>query len=151
MARHLEYRRCVLGVFRNSQGGVLVCERMDAPGHWQLPQGGVDSGETEQQAIEREMFEELGTNQFKNLRMATACVSYDFPSNLTKFIAHKYRGQTQRWFLMEFENGVEPNLEKALTKEFSQWRWVSVQEAIDRVIDWKKEAYKQGFTLLDMI
>ena len=60
-----KYRSAVIGVFVDTSNNVLVLERADFPGSWQLPQGGVEEGESQLAAIKREMFEELGTSDFE--------------------------------------------------------------------------------------
>ena len=58
-----KYRKAVVGVFVNTSNEVLTLERSDFSGSWQLPQGGVDEGETLEDAVKREMFEELRTTR----------------------------------------------------------------------------------------
>ncbi len=138
-------RPCVLGVFRDANNNVLVCERADEPGSWQLPQGGVESGENAEQAVMREMEEELGVNQFKLVATALTTVDYTFPDTLQKPITKKFSGQSQIWYLLEFQSSCEPKLECAETREFVDWRWVSVQNALELAVDWKKDSYRRGF------
>ena len=57
------YRPCVLAVIVNQDNKILVGERADKPGVWQMPQGGVDAGETDEQALFRELAEEIGTSE----------------------------------------------------------------------------------------
>src|SRR4051812_30138702 len=59
-----KYRPCVLAVFANSAGQVLICERDQPRGSWQFPQGGIEAGESPEVAIFREMGEEIGTRDF---------------------------------------------------------------------------------------
>ena len=56
----IEYRSNVAGILRNAQGRILVCERAQVEGAWQFPQGGVDEGESLDEALRRELWEEIG-------------------------------------------------------------------------------------------
>ncbi len=143
----MDYRFGVVGVFTNSASQVLVCERSNRPGAWQFPQGGIDAGETPDQAMQREASEELGSDQFKILRKSADLTQYDFPEDATFPIAKKFRGQKHCWFHLEFIGSGSPNLEQS-DGEFQSYKWVSVQDSLDHVIDWKKEAYKHGLKIL---
>ena len=150
MNKPLAYRPCVLGVFRNKEGKVLICERSDPRGQWQLPQGGVDKDESEGNAIIREMSEELGTTKFKVIFTAKEYVAYDFPPEYNRPKAKLYRGQRQKWFLLEFTEGALPNLKDAHSEEFVDWKWVTIKEAIEEIVFWKRKAYVDGFKSLNL-
>lgn len=144
----LEYRPCVIAVFTNGDGRVLVAERSDAPGQWQLPQGGVDPGESPEQALRREMAEELGTDQFRILARGERPICYDFPPDLQAGIAKRFRGQKQQWFHVAFAEGARPDLERAEDDEFRDVAWVPVQDVVEAIIDFKKDAYREGLRML---
>lgn len=142
------YRKAVVGVFVNVSNQVLVLERTDFPGSWQLPQGGVDDGESEIDAIKREMFEELGTREFEVVSSIDKTTIYDFPDDLDAKIAKKYSGQSLKWFLLKFNSMAEPDLDSAQDKEFRDFKWVDWINACESITQWKKEAYFEGFELL---
>ena len=142
-----EYRPCVVAVFTNSAGQVLVGERSDCPGAWQFPQGGIDPGESALNALYREMREEIGCDSFRIKREAAGLIKYRFPSEMTSKIAKKWLGQSQIWFLVEFDQGAVPNLSIA-EGEFANLAWRSVSDVIDGIILWKKETYIEGLTKL---
>lgn len=148
----LPFRLNVAGVFRNSQGNVLVCERTDAKGAWQIPQGGMENNETPEQAIVREMREELGVSDVTIVKRAVGSVRYEFPEEVRGKIrmAQKYCGQEQVWFLLDLPRGVEVDLSKG-DGEFCAHKWVSVKEAMAGCIDWKKDAYHWGFKGLGLV
>ncbi|MEY4631964.1 MAG: hypothetical protein RIQ81_2084 [Pseudomonadota bacterium] len=143
------FRQSVVGVFINDEGKVLLGERSDAPGAWQLPQGGVDPGESHDQAIVREMREELGVNGFDIIRRATEMCSYEFPPTLPAGIAKNFRGQEQQWYLLRFQDHKFPDL-AAADGEFRAVAWQPVTAAIDGVIEWKRDCYRKGFRLLGL-
>ncbi len=147
---NLKYRPCVLAVFTNSKGEVLVAERTSPRGAWQFPQGGIDEDEVPVKALYREMGEELGVAKFDIVRQSIAPIRYEFPKNLATPIAQEYCGQEQTWFLTKFHAGEIPSLEKATHKEFIAWEWVSPDEALSRVVPFKREAYVKGLRALSI-
>ena len=142
------YRKAVVGVFVNVSNKVLILERADIPGSWQLPQGGVDHGENVSQALKREMTEELGTSEFEILKTADGSTQYDFPTEVMSPIANDFNGQSLWWHLLKFKSGALPQLDKAIDKEFSSFQWVEWEVACDKIVYWKKEAYLTGFKML---
>lgn len=147
--REKPFRQSVVGVFINEQGKILLGERSDSPGAWQLPQGGVDPGENHEQAIQREMREELGVSGLEIIRRADQKCSYEFPDNLPAGITKEYRGQEQQWYLLRLRDGEIPDLSVS-DGEFRAVAWTTVAAAIDRVIDWKRDCYRAGFRLLGL-
>ena len=101
----MKYRRGI-GIFLiNSEKKLWVGKRIDNKNnYWQMPQGGIDKYETEEQAMKREMFEEVGINDsFEILGMSKNLLSYDLPKEIIKFVWNgKYIGQSQRWFFCKF-------------------------------------------------
>src|ERR1700761_2665758 len=101
----LPYRQGVGLCLLNREGMVLVAERRDRPGAWQMPQGGVQKGEEPAKAALRELKEEIGTAAAEIIATIPEKLAYDFPDWLRhgKDDAHavyrgKYRGQEQTWF-----------------------------------------------------
>lgn len=143
----LEYRSSVIAVFTNDRSEVLVGERGDHAGAYQLPQGGIEPGESAVNALFREMEEELGCSAFSIVASATNPIRYRFPPELTTKIARKYCGQSQQWFLTKFHEGSGPDLAKA-DKEFRAFAWWPAQRVVDEIVDWKRAAYREGFKAL---
>ncbi len=143
------YRPCVVGVFRNQQGLLLVGRRSDLPA-WQFPQGGIDSGEIPEEALYREMLEELGCDKFRILYASSHTITYDFPADLSTRVSRRYRGQRQYWFLCEFSADARPDLSKASSREFDDLGWISREEILGQIIAWKKQAYLDGLKALNL-
>lgn len=144
----LPLRPCVVGVFVNDEGLLLVGERSDAPGAFQFPQGGIDPGESPQEALVREMREEIGVQRFEIVRAAAEWLGYDFPPNFHAKVARKFRGQTQKWFLLRLFSGELPDLSNATDQEFTSLRWMERDAIVRGVISWKRDAYSRGLQLL---
>lgn len=149
MTQATDYRPNVVGVFINDQNEFLVGKRVDLQGVWQFPQGGIDANETPEQAIKREMWEEIGVKNFAILRKAKKTVRYDFPEKYLKnSIKGNYKGQEQTWFLLKLNEDEDPNLDIAPDQEFSEIKWSNLDKVVEGTIYWKKHAYLKGLSLL---
>ena len=78
------YRKNVAAIIINKNKKVLLAERSDFPNAFQFPQGGIDESESEEEAILRELKEELGTNKFKIVHKSDKTYKYDFPGEVKK-------------------------------------------------------------------
>ena len=142
-----EYRPCVVAVFTKSGKDVLVCERADHRGSWQFPQGGIEPGESALNALYREMREELGCDDFKILKEGKGLVKYRFPDGLTGKITQKWVGQSQVWFLCEFNDHAGPDM-KLNDGEFVGFDWRTPDNAVQGIVDWKQKSYIDGLSRL---
>lgn len=150
MCLSLKLRKGVVGVFTNAAGHVLIGERTNQVGAWQFPQGGIDEHEDFDTALVREMEEELGTNQFEVVRSSSKLTSYIFPKNLNSRIVKNYDGQTHKWYVLRFTNGAEPKIELS-DGEFRAFKWMPPNEVLALVIDWKRDAYREGLLSLNFV
>jgi putative (di)nucleoside polyphosphate hydrolase len=146
-----DYRASVVAVIIREDNQVLVFERFDRPGSWQFPQGGLEFGEDPEAALMRELKEEIGCDQLTILKKSAKLISYDFPNCPENKLRTKFRGQRQTWFLLSFMPDAMANLQEASDREFLSFEWVSWQEALSRIVDWKKNAYKEGLSSLGFI
>ncbi|UTW59730.1 RNA pyrophosphohydrolase [Kordiimonas sp. SCSIO 12603] len=140
----LPYRPCVGVVLLNSEGNIFTAERLDRPGAWQMPQGGVDEGESLEEAALRELEEEISVpaSAVKVLSQTSDWIAYDLPPKLIGVAwGGKFRGQKQHWFLLEL-TGDESliNLETE-HPEFTRWKWSSREELISEIVDFKRDVY----------
>ncbi len=137
------YRPCVVAVIMNDKGQVLAGERSDQANAWQLPQGGVDEGETADQAVYRELLEEIGTDRVREISRLPEIIRYDFPKEMAREQLKKFRGQEQVWFLFRFQDGIQWDLNRA-DGEFSRVQWMEPSQLVEGIIEWKREAYRKG-------
>lgn len=139
------YRPCVGIMLLNAAGEVFVGKRVDVPGeHWQMPQGGIDPGETPQAAAIRELREEIGTDRARFLAELPGWIRYDLPPEFQGGAwGGRYLGQTQRWFAMRF-TGRDEDIDLATEHpEFIAWKWVPMAQLPGLVIAFKRESYER--------
>ena len=121
--------------------------RIDMPAGlaaWQMPQGGIDRGETPEQAAMRELHEEVGTDKAEILGVSEAWHHYELPGQVSgRMWGGRYRGQRQRWFAMRFlgEDG-EIRLDHDPHPEFDAWRWVPLVELPALAVGFKRPIYE---------
>ncbi len=141
------YRPCVGVMLLNTAGLVFVGNRIDVPGdHWQMPQGGIDDGESPAEAAFREVQEETGISPEKVtlIRESERWLHYDLPAALSRRIwKGRYRGQKQRWFAMRFLGG-DSDIDLDFHKpEFGAYRWATVADLPDLIVPFKRDTYRQ--------
>ena len=132
-------------VVLNNENKVFVAKRIDNPKNfWQMPQGGVDEGESFLQAAYRELEEETGIKEVKLIKEIDEILSYELPSHLLGIIwKGKYKGQKQKWFLMRYlGNDNEINI-NTNNPEFLEWKWIDLNEITEVVVDFKLHVYKE--------
>jgi putative (di)nucleoside polyphosphate hydrolase len=140
------YRPNVGVVLFHPDGRVWLGRRTGTPGphNWQFPQGGVDAGEDLESAARRELSEETGITTASLLGRTEGWVVYDFPEGYQgSKAARGWKGQKQVWFAMRFDGAEsEFDLSAHPPAEFDAWRWAYLDEAVDLVVPFKRQAYE---------
>jgi putative (di)nucleoside polyphosphate hydrolase len=143
----LPSRRCVGVMLVNRVGHVFVGQRIDndAPA-WQMPQGGIDKGESVTEAALRELWEETGVTADKvRIEAETpGWLPYDLPHEIVPRIwKGRYKGQEQKWVLMRFL-GQDGDVNIATDHpEFSEWRWLPPEDLLAHIVPFKRAVYAQ--------
>ena len=140
----LRYRLCAGAMLLSRTGQVWVGQRIDTPAAWQMPQGGIDTGEDPVAAAMRELHEEIGSDNVELLGEADGWLKYDLPAALaTKAWGGKYRGQMQKWFAFRFL-GVDDDIDiHGVEKpEFEAWQWVDIADVAGLIVDFKRPVYE---------
>ncbi len=146
MSDFYPYRPCVGIALFNNEGKVFVGERIDTPGSWQMPQGGIDAGENILTAARRELAEEIGTNNATLLEVLDQKILYDIPAEILERL-HKiwdkpYIGQEQTWVAMRYTGSdADINLAAHDPAEFSQWKWETLERVPNLIVPFKREVY----------
>jgi len=141
--KSLPYRKCAGIMLLNSENKVFVAKRIDTKAEaWQMPQGGIDKGESPRDAAIRELEEETGTGKAEIISESQGWYDYDLPDELVGILWNgKYRGQTQKWFLMRFK-GIDSDINiDTQNPEFSEWKWEDPNMLPDIIVSFKKELY----------
>ena len=130
-------------ILLNNKNKVFVGKRRDNPGDkWQMPQGGVDKGEDNFTAMQRELIEETSIKNIKIIKEIENVFEYELPENLVGIIwKGKFRGQKQKWFIARFlGQDSEINL-NTKHPEFIKWKWLEPEKLPDVIVDFKKNLY----------
>ena len=141
----LPYRSGVGIVVLNRNNKVFVARRIDNPKNfWQMPQGGVDKNEDFLTAAFRELDEETSIKSVELIKELDGFITYNLPDHLLGIIwKGKYKGQTQKWFVMRFigeDSEININTKHP---EFLEWKWVELSEITKLVVNFKLELYQE--------
>lgn len=153
----LPYRPCVGVALFNAEGKVFAGRRkpdrhIEPDGQtyeWQMPQGGIDSGEDPFSAAIRELYEETNIRSVALLGEAPDWFRYELPTDvLGRALKGRYRGQTQKWFAFRFTgdeseiNVLQPG-GGAHRPEFVDWKWESLAAMPGLIVPFKRGVYEQ--------
>ncbi|MFW5705099.1 MAG: RNA pyrophosphohydrolase [Nanoarchaeota archaeon] len=135
-----DYRENVAAIIINKDKKILMCEHIWIDDAWQLPQGGIEKGESDEEALLRELEEEIGTKSLVVIEKMPEKLKYIFPF----FLKNKYNfdGQQQTFFLLYFYGDEkEIRFDNQEKPEFKSYEWVDIEEPPLRVIYFKKLNY----------
>ena len=148
----LPYRPCVGLMVLNTRNEVWVGRRVNSPnqGHlaafWQMPQGGIDAGETPAAAAVRELYEETSIRTAQIIAESKEWYPYDLPPELLGRVWDgRYRGQMQRWFAVRF-TGADSEINIAPAdheREFAEWRWAAMADLPRLIVPFKRDVYSK--------
>ena len=120
---------------------LFIASRTDIKNAWQFPQGGIDKSETPQEALFRELKEEIGTNKVDIIAEYPEWISYDFPHQIVKKM-YPYDGQIQKYFLVRLQEESKINI-NTKEPEFDAYKFVEVKDLFDYITYFKRPVYKQ--------
>ena len=138
------YRPNVSVFIIDEQKKILFCQRRDKKG-FQLPQGGIEPGETAEQALRREIKEETCLENFKILGKASETVKYKWSDD---FVSKDdiYIGQEQTYFVVQINEIEKDNLNE--TEDFIHYEWVNIDHIIENIVHYKKRTIEKAWKLV---
>ncbi|HJK86573.1 MAG TPA: RNA pyrophosphohydrolase [Candidatus Megaira endosymbiont of Nemacystus decipiens] len=143
--KDLPFRPGVGMMIINKENRIFVGKRLNTKDNaWQMPQGGIDLGETPSVAAIREMKEEIGSDNCKIIAESKNWYSYRIPEFLVpKLWGGKFCGQKQKWFLIRFLGSDEDININTECPEFEEWKWIDAKDLLQDVIQFKIVLYKR--------
>lgn len=137
------YRQGVGIMLVNQAGLVFVAQRLDTPQEaWQMPQGGIEAGESPAQAAMRELAEEIGTAAAEIIAETAGWYDYDLPPALAgRLWGGRYRGQTQKWFACRFLGDDDDIHLDTEHPEFRAWKWAEIDRLSALIVPFKRALY----------
>jgi putative (di)nucleoside polyphosphate hydrolase len=117
-----------IAIIARQKNRFLIVHKPRQNDAWQFPQGGVDPGETEKEALIREFTEEIGTDKIKIITKSDSTYQYDFPEGYLRYddTGQKFKGQRVQFYIVEFL-GKENDI-KLEEKELDDYKWVKKEE-----------------------
>ena len=145
----LPYRPCVGVMLIDAGGRIFAGQRRDSDSPaWQMPQGGIDEGESAVAGALRELEEEIGvpSKLVEVLEETPDWLHYEFPPDLKKRLPGPFHGQKQKWFALRFKGSDSDVRLDRHTPEFDAWRWAPLEETPDLIVPFKRPVYLEVAT-----
>jgi putative (di)nucleoside polyphosphate hydrolase len=134
-------------IIANGHGQVLWAKRL-GQNAWQFPQGGINGSETPEQAMYRELHEEvgLGPEQVEIITTTRGWLRYRLPQRMLRHNSEPLCiGQKQKWFLLRLlAQDSDINLAQHSPREFDHWEWVSYWYPLEQVVNFKRDVYRRA-------
>lgn len=144
--------RANVGIILLKETGKVFWARRQGMSAWQFPQGGIQERESPEQAMYRELEEEVGLTEtdVELLGKTSGWMRYRLPRRYIRYNQTPVCiGQKQRWFVLHLlSDEASVNLENGAEPEFDEWRWINYWEALDGVVDFKRKVYKRALSEL---
>lgn len=140
------YRPNVGIIVANEQGQVLWAKRIGQEA-WQFPQGGIRSAESPEEALYRELKEEIGLDpdHVEVLASTRGWLKYRLPKRLLRDNTSSFVGQKQKWFLLKMlAEDAAVSFDGSEKPEFDFWRWVTYWYPLGQVVQFKQEVYRRA-------
>ena len=145
--------RANVGIILSNQEGAVLWARRSGQDAWQFPQGGINEEEDAEQAMYRELWEEVGLQErdVQILAATNSWLRYKLPKRMVRRYSQPVCiGQKQKWFLLRMVGEEKQlNLEVSSKPEFDDWTWVNYWYPVDNVVYFKKRVYRCALQQLE--
>jgi putative (di)nucleoside polyphosphate hydrolase len=145
--------RANVGIILCNREGRLLWARRYGQSSWQFPQGGIKRHESAEQALFRELYEEVGLlpEQVEIVASTRGWLRYRLPRRYIRFQNRPVCiGQKQRWFLLRLLAEDEAvRLDLSDKPEFEEWRWVSYWHPLEEIVFFKRRVYEKALQELE--
>lgn len=134
-------------ILTDDSGRVFWARRVGGQDAWQFPQGGIKHKETAEQALYRELQEEVGLHEgdVEVLAVTSGWLRYRLPRRMVRDKIPRCVGQKQKWFLLRLKSGESAiKLDAGVPPEFDSWRWVSYWYPLGKVVSFKRDVYRRA-------
>lgn len=137
---HLPYRNNISCVVFKNKKFLLVQLLGWSKNLWKFPQGGIEENESEEETIKRELFEELSIEKYKIVGLSSCKHRYDWDENSLKKVNYKWRGQKQKFYVIEYLG--EDKKIQVNQKEVRDYKWVGKKECLKSIDNFLFQNYK---------
>lgn len=145
--------RANVGIILCNDKGRLLWARRIGQQSWQFPQGGIQPDETAEEALYRELKEEVGLEpeDVELVGQTKGWLRYRLPKRFIRYRSQPLCvGQKQRWFMLRLIAGEERvQLDLSGEPEFDDWRWVEYWKPLDEIVFFKRRVYERALTELE--
>jgi len=147
MAKFTRYRPNVAAIVLSEEYPekceFMIARRKGMRRGWQFPQGGIDENESTEEALRRELREEIGTDEIEIIAEYPEWISYDFPKNAKNPKMYPFKGQRQKYYLVRLKENARIDLESYETPEFEEYKFVTGDELFKQVAFFKRKVYRR--------
>jgi len=147
MESHQNYRPNVAAIVLSAdypeKCEFMIARRKGMRKGWQFPQGGIDADESPEEALHRELREEIGTDRVEIIAEYPEWISYDFPKTSRNPRRYPFKGQRQKYFLVRLKEEAVIDLEAFEIPEFEEYKFVTMEELFRRITFFKRKVYRQ--------
>ena len=144
MSQNQYFRVGAGSVIYNEHGEILLFARTDITALWQLPQGGMDPGESSEENLWRELFEETAINKtdIDQVDLYPDWLLYEYPPEIRPRVRDgNCLGQIHKWYFLKLKSGTEIDVSKAVDNEFNQVKWSTFGELMKQTDHFKYQVY----------
>jgi len=141
-----------VGIIVSNANKEVLWARRSAHDGWQFPQGGVKTNESPEQALFRELYEEIGLrpDHVEIVGRTRGWLHYDLPGRYQRSNSRGFRGQKQIWFLLRLIcSDSKVNLRRCSRPEFDAWRWTHYWRPMKEIVSFKRDVYRSALTELE--